>query len=237
MAQLVFLHGPGAGGTNESYRYQLQHFRGALAPVLPGHLSGTPCTSVQRYTDWVRGWLWAQERHRDLVLVGFTLGSLIALQYGLDYPEEVKGLVLMTAAMRPKGVKPEVFAQRLRAAKDPVELNNWLDAMRKVMGYVEPSFRDELLDLHRRIGPKSQHDDLVVMESFDVRDRVATLKPKLLLIQGADRHVAPGDFEGEIHQAVPGSKLMTLQGAGHFPMAEQPEVVNRAIEEFIATLG
>ena len=30
------------------------------------------------------------------MLAGFTLGACIALQYGLDYPEEVKGLVLMT---------------------------------------------------------------------------------------------------------------------------------------------
>jgi len=27
---------------------------------------------------------------RDLVLIGYTLGASIALQYGLDYPDEVK---------------------------------------------------------------------------------------------------------------------------------------------------
>jgi pimeloyl-ACP methyl ester carboxylesterase len=32
----------------------------------------------------------------DLVLIGYTLGASIALQYGLDYPDEVRGLVLMT---------------------------------------------------------------------------------------------------------------------------------------------
>ena len=31
-----------------------------------------------------------------------TLGASIALQYGLDYPDEVKGVVLMTVAARPK---------------------------------------------------------------------------------------------------------------------------------------
>src|SRR5689334_7231119 len=74
MAQLVFLHGPGAGGCAEAFRYQLEHFSDSIAPNLPGHLSGTPCSSVQRYTDWLRGWLWAQGHERDLVLVGFTLG-------------------------------------------------------------------------------------------------------------------------------------------------------------------
>lgn len=96
MPQLVFLHGPGAGGCAEGFQYQLTSFPGSLAPTLPGHLRGAPCPSVARYTEWLRGWLWAQGHKRDLILVGFTLGACIALQYGLDYPEEVRGLVLMT---------------------------------------------------------------------------------------------------------------------------------------------
>jgi len=102
MTQLVFIHGPGAGACAEGFAYQLDHFPGSLAPTLPGHLSGKSCPNVERYAEWLRGWLWARDCQTDLVLVGFTLGACIALQYGLDYPEEVKGLVLMTVAMRPK---------------------------------------------------------------------------------------------------------------------------------------
>lgn len=237
MTQLVFLHGPGAGGCAQAYRYQTAHFRDSLAPDLPGRFGAAPCANVERYTEWVRGWLCARGHRRDLVLVGFTLGSLIGLQYGLDYPDEVKGLVLMTAAMRPKGVKAEIFANRLRASEDPATFDGWLDTMRQAMGFVDPAFREELIGWHRKIGPKSQLDDLVVMESFDVRGCVATLKPKLLLIHGTDRHVAPGDFEEEIHRAVPGSKILAIPRSGHFPMAEHPATVNRAIEEFVAALG
>ena len=236
MTQLVFIHGPGAGGCAQAYRHQLEHFKGSIAPNLPGHLSGRSCSGVEAYTEWLRGWLWAQGHRSDLVLVGFTLGALMALQFGLDYPEEVKGLVLMTAAMRPKGINPEVFANRLRAAEDPATLEGWLDTMRSAMNYIDPVFREELIVWHRKVGPRSQYDDLKMMEEFDVRDRIGTLKPRLLLIQGMDRHVAPGDFEGEIHRAVPGSSLLSLPKSGHFPMAEQPVVVNRAIEEFMAKL-
>src|SRR5262245_38014022 len=64
MAQLVFLHGPGAGGCAEAFRYQLEHFPGSLAPTLPGHPDGAPCASVERYTEWLRGWLWARSSGR-----------------------------------------------------------------------------------------------------------------------------------------------------------------------------
>jgi 4,5:9,10-diseco-3-hydroxy-5,9,17-trioxoandrosta-1(10),2-diene-4-oate hydrolase len=239
MTQLVFIHGPGAGATPKSFRYQLEHFPGSLAPVLPGNPDGTACPSIERYVEWVRGWLWAQGHKRDLVLCGYTLGGYIALQYALDYPEEVKGIAIMTVAMRPKNLAEEVFASRLRAAASPAAFEVWLDSMRKLMGHItDPAFREELIASHRIVGPRAQHDALVVMEKFDVRDRIGGLKPKLLLLQGSDwqNAVAPGEWEGEIHRSVPGSQFVRLPHTGHFPMAEQPAAFNRTFEEFLATL-
>src|SRR5262245_15117988 len=141
MPQLVFLHGPGAGGCAEAFRDQLDYFRDSLAPTLPGHGAGASCASVERYTEWVRGWLWAQEWHHDLVLVGYTLGACIALQYGLDYPEEVSGLVLMTVAMRPKHRAPGSIDMRLRAAEEPAVYEQWIAAMRESMRVGAPEFR------------------------------------------------------------------------------------------------
>jgi len=236
MSQLVFIHGPGAGGCAEAFRYQLDHFRGSITPTLPGHPAGVSCASVERYTDWIRGWLWAQGHHRDLVLVGFTLGSCIALQYALDYPEEVQGLVLMTVSMRPKHRAPDTLHFRLRAAADPAIYEQWIASMREAMQWVAPALRERLIACHRQVGPRSQHDDLVVIDQFDVRDRIGTLKPPLLLIRGADDPLAPEAYEQEMHEAVPGSQYIALRQAGHFPMAEQPETVNRAIQTFLDRL-
>ena len=236
MTQLVFIHGPGAGACAEGYVHQLSHFPGSLAPNLPGHLCGAPCPSVERYTDWLRGWLWAQDKQRDLVLVGFTLGACIALQYGLDYPEEVKGLVLMTVAMKPKERAPGTLEMRLRAAETTAGLDQWLDAMRHAMKFVTPDLRERLIDCHRNVGPVSQYHDLVTIDRFDVRDRIASLRPPLLLIRGVDDPTSPPEYELEIHQAVAGSQYLKLSQAGHFPMVEKPDAVNRAIEEFIDRL-
>jgi len=233
MTQLVFLHGPGAGGCAEAFRYQLDHFPGSIAPTLPGHLTGVPCASVERYTEWVRGWLWAQGHHQNLVLVGFTLGACIALQYGLDYPEEVQGLVLMTVAMRPKYRDPSSLDFRLRAAEEPATHERWLASMREAMRFVAPALRERLIACHHRVGPRSQHADLVVIDQFDARHRIHTLKPPLLLIHGLDDALATEEYEREIHEAVPGSQYLRLRQAGHFPMAEQPDTVNRAIQALL----
>jgi pimeloyl-ACP methyl ester carboxylesterase len=237
MTQLVFIHGPGAGACADAYHYQRSHFRESVAPDLPGHLEGTHCADVARYTEWVRGWLWAQGMKKDLVLIGYTLGASIALQYGLDYPEEVKGLVLMTVASRPKVRAPGTYDMRLRAAKDPkVYEDEWIAFQRKAMRFVEPALRERLIERHRVVGPMSQYHDLMAIDSFDVSERIATLKPKLLLIRGVDDPGNPPEYEKEMHEAVPGSRYVKLEGAGHFPCTESPEKVNALIEEFVAAL-
>jgi 3-oxoadipate enol-lactonase len=237
MTQLVFIHGPGAGACADAFYYQLRHFPSAVAPNLPGHLEGTRCPDVARYTEWVRGWLWSQGLKKDLVLVGYTLGASIALQYGLDYPEEVKGLVVMTVAAGPKTRAPGTYDMRLRAAKDPkVYEEEWIAFQREAMHLVEPGLRERLIERHRQVGPMSQYHDLMTIDAFDVRERIGTLQPKLLLLRGLQDHGNPPEYEKAIHEAVPGSKYVRLEGAGHFPVTEVPDKVNALIEEFVAKL-
>lgn len=237
MTQLVFIHGPGAGGCADSYVNQLSHYPGSLAPDLPGHPDGTPCSSVERYTDWLRGWLHGQGLNRDLVLSGFTLGACVALQYALDYPDEVKGLALMTIAMRPKRRRPEDLQFRLDAAADPEVYEKWLGMMDGIMHFIEPDLRVRLLQKHREVGPLAQYRDLAVIDHFDVRDRIHALEVPLLLIQGVDDPLATGDYEAEIHRAVAGSSLIQMKDAGHFPMVEKPDEVNEAIDAFLADIA
>ena len=237
MAQLVFIHGPGAGGCADAFVNQLKHFPGSVAPTLPGHLQGEPhMMDVARLTEWVRGWLWAQGLNKDLVLVGFTLGACIAFQYGLDYPDEVKGIVGTTCAVRPKGRLPETFEMRLRATQTKEGYEEWLNFQRSVLFLTEPTLREHLIECHRKVGPMAQHYDRLAIAAFDVRERIATLKPKLMLLRGLKDPDNPPEFEKEIHDAVPGSLYFKLPEAGHFPLTELPEETNALIERFLATL-
>jgi len=234
MTQMVFIHGPGAGGCAESFVYQLEHYPGSLAPTLPGHPEGAACASVERYAEWLRGWLWSQGKRKELVLVGYTLGGCIALQYALDYPDEVKALVLMTTGMRPRERAPGALELRSKATADPESYRQWLELMRHQFSFMEPELGERLVECHRRVGPLSQYRDFVAIDQFDVRDRIHTLEPPLLLIRGVDDPAKTPEYELEIHQAVAGSQYVKLNGCGHFPFAERPAEVNRAIDEFLS---
>jgi pimeloyl-ACP methyl ester carboxylesterase len=231
MPQLVFLHGPGAGACADAYYYQSRHFPDSVAPNLPGHLEGIRCPDVPRYAEWVRGWLWAQGLNKDLVLVGYTLGASIALQYGLDYPDEVKGLVVMTVAARPKVRPPGTYEMRLRALEDPKVYDGWLEYQRKAMYLVEPGLRERLVARHRQVGPLSQYHDLVAIDAFDVRDRMHLGRSSSSCAACGSRNPPEQRKRSE---AVPGSQHQTPD-AGHFRHGD-PDRFNALVTEFMASL-
>ncbi len=233
MSQLVLIHGPGAGGCAASYHYQMQRFPGALAPNLPGHLEGESFEEVSGYTHWLRGWLQARGHTGGLTLAGFTLGACVALDYALTWPGEVDGLLLMTVAMRPKERAPGSLEFRLNAAQDGAAMQQWLDTMEHIMMFVEPNLRAELMECHKKVGPISQHNDLLTIDRFDARDRIRRLKAPLTLVRGVDDPMQPDEYELEIHKAVPGSCYIKLERAGHFPHCERPAEVNAALAELL----
>ena len=239
MAQLVFIHGPGASGCAEAWIHQLKHFPGSVAPTLPGNPEGTHCPDITRAMEWVRGWLWAQGMRKNLVLAGYTLGAAIALQYALDYPDEVKGLVLSAVSVAPRAeARSGLLDNCLKAASgDPEAYEKWLAFHRQILVWVAPETRERLLAAQRRVGPMAQYHMLRAIYSFDVQERVASLKPPLLLIRGSDDPLDPAPVEQELHARIAGSKLILLPKAGHFPATERPDEVNRMIEEFLVQIG
>src|SRR5262249_3552795 len=132
---------------------------------------------------------------------------------------------------------PGTYEMRLRAAEDTKAYDDWLHYQRHAMKLMEPGLRERLLERHRQVGPLSQYHDLKAIDAFDVPDRLATLKPTLLVLRGMDDPTNPPEYEKEIHDSVPGSRYVKLSGAGHFPPTEIPDKVNALIEEFVAALG
>ena len=78
--KLVFVHG--AGESSLSFYYQLRHFRNSKGLDLPGHPGGRPCSSVEGYVEWVRGFI-AARRYKDVVIEN----SLIS-EVGPHYPDQ-----------------------------------------------------------------------------------------------------------------------------------------------------
>jgi len=105
-------------------RWFAHHGHAVLAPDLPGHArsEGPPLESVQALADWVLGLLDAAGVERA-VLVGHSMGSLIALEAAARSPRRVARLVMLGTAF-PMTVAPALLETAREAPRRAIDLVN-----------------------------------------------------------------------------------------------------------------
>jgi len=95
--KLLFI--PGSGSARAGWVYQAEYFTDLEVVVSPGHPEGEPCLSIDDYVEWLRDYI-HQRHYQDVVLAGHSMGGAFAQLYGLNYPKEVKALVLIGTGAR-----------------------------------------------------------------------------------------------------------------------------------------
>jgi pimeloyl-ACP methyl ester carboxylesterase len=227
--KLVFVHG--AGSSSLSFYYQLRHFRNSKAIDLPGHPVGKPCTSIDGYVEWVRGFNTAR-RYKDVVLCGHSMGGAIALRYALLYPEELRGLILMGT-----GAKLRVHPDYLEQCREPGENNSrWLEHQKSYYKGVESDIYQVLVRRAAEIGPAVELNDLLSCDQFDVMAEVNQIKLPTAIISGGDDQMTPVKYSEYLARNIAGAHLEVVPGGNHFVQLQKYQQVNARIESFLASL-
>jgi len=73
--------------------------------------------------------------------------------------------------------------------------------------------------------------------AYDLRDRLSKITLPVLAIAGALDQATPVAKLQEIAEAIPGSRLVVLDGVAHLAPAEQPAEVARLLREQFAAPG
>ncbi|MCG8590690.1 MAG: alpha/beta hydrolase [Proteobacteria bacterium] len=229
--KLVFVHG--SGGTGRVWKYQTEHFRGSVAVTLPGHPDGTPCESIEAATRWLRSELGNGASSEALALVGHSLGGAIALQYALDYPAEVAGIVLVGSGARLR-VHPATLKALEKSVAHPESFGKMFeDTFQKV----SPEFAAELRARSVAVGPAPFLADLRACDRFDVVDRLGAISAPTLAIAGTEDVMTPPKYSTFLEERMPNASARIIDGGTHFVFAEYPDEVNQAIADFIASLA
>lgn len=243
--KLVFVHG--SGGTGVVWKHQTEFFRDADAVNLPGHLSeGEACTSVEEYTSWLHGYVQAKGYERP-VLAGHSLGGAIVLQYALDYPGEVGGLVLVGTGAKLR-VAPHVLQAIERGIDDP---DPWLsefvesqlraisdivfDTVVKEAG-LDQGLRQQIRSEMGRVGARVQLNDFLCCDRFNVMERLPELDVPTLVLVGSLDVLTPPKYGAYLAEHIKGAKMVVIEGGTHHFFAEKPEQTNRAISHFMKSL-
>lgn len=228
--KLLFI--PGVGSGKAGWIHQIEHFADAEAVLLPGHPEGEPCTSVEEYAEWLWGYV-RRQGYRDVVLAGHSMGSAIALLYGVKYGGEAKALVLIGA-----GARMRVLPARLELIRGMLgDAAAWRKYLEDEYRHIEPEVRQAMIEERVRIGPAVALSDFLCCDRFDVMDRVPAIKLPTLLICGSADDRTPVKFTRYLADKIEGARSVIIDGATHWAHLDNPREVNRAIGEFLARLG
>jgi len=247
---LLLIHG--IAGTNavwEEVFPELTTDHTVIAPDLPGH--GESGASAGDYSlgamaATVRDLLIALGHERATV-IGHSLGGGVAMQFSYLFPDYTERLVLISSGGLGRSVNP---ALRLAALPGAELVTAQLGRAARLAGRLLPSAAapggrvaaeigrsvSALADSQTRnafhatlravVGPDGQRvfagDRLYLAEAMPT-----------LIIWGERDPIIPVGHGRRAHGAMPGSRFVLLEQAGHFPPLEDPRGVIDAVREFI----
>lgn len=227
--QIIFIHGSGA--TGKAWKYQSDHFPGSIAIDLPGHPEGDFLATIPGMVTWLKAYV-DQHRLSQLVLVGHSLGGGVALQYALDYPDDMLALILVGSGGRLR-VHPDTIAFMAQTDASSAAFVGMIDAM---LGKVSDDLSAVLSVDSRALGPAVFLNDFRACDEFDVMDRLGEINTPTLAIVGTEDIMTPLKYSKYMVEQMPNAKMVTIEGGTHYAFAEYPGAVNAAMDEFLAPL-
>ena len=222
----VLIHGAGASAAIWMMTLaRIARVGHAVAIDLPGHgpssadgtaLDGSPGLSLVRYRDAV-GELAGTLCLGPSLLVGHSMGALVAIEAALAWPDKVRGLVLCAAAPR-LPVDPEL-TRLLR--DDPHGVVLWL-AENALSPRARPGVRRGFIAAGEATPLEVTRADFDILRGADVSARIGALACPVTWLDGADDRIVPA-ADGRA------GEIVTLPAVGHLTPIEAPAAVASAV--------
>jgi pimeloyl-ACP methyl ester carboxylesterase len=207
-----------------------------LAPSHPGFGHSPDAPAIDTIDDLAYLYLdlLAERDHREVVVIGCSLGGWIAAEMAVRCTDRLGRLVLVG----PLGIKvgdretrdiPDIFALH----PDEVRRLLYRDPSRATVDYAALS-DDQLTVLARNREATALYAWEPYFHNPKLRQRLHRIGVPTLLAWGAeDRFVSAGYYGAAYRDAIPGARLQTIEGAGHFPHLEAPEALVACIRAFL----
>jgi len=229
---LLFIHG--AASTHDVWPQSLCDLPGVRSIVLdlPGHGRSAPPgrRSIAGYAEVIERLIDALGLE-DVVLVGHSMGSAIALTVACRSKAAVRGLVLIGAAAR----MPVHDSVLRKAANASNELPTFIAA--NGLGMAIPGLVEIIQRETRAVEATTVFGDFLACNQFDLRHSLATIGIPALIITGELDRMTPPRFSESLVAGLPDARLVTLDETGHFAMLEKTAEVRDLLAGFIDSLA
>jgi pimeloyl-ACP methyl ester carboxylesterase len=227
-----------------------------IAPDLIGHGDSAVVRgdySLGAHASSIRDLLAALDVERATI-VGHSLGGGIAMQFFYQFPQRTERLALVSSGGLGREVSPLLRGAALPGAGAGVwaaahprllaalwSLGERLQRGGRGVGVYLQAVARALRPLQR---PGARRAFLQTLRSvIDARGQHVSARDRLYLLTGFPTLLVWGERDNTIplahgraaHEAIPGSRFVTLPKAAHFPHLEDPEGLADALREFVAS--
>ncbi|MDP2121680.1 MAG: alpha/beta hydrolase [Hoeflea sp.] len=174
----------------------------------------------------------------SFALAGLSMGGILAMEVLAQAPERVERLALLDT--NPRAELPQVRA--LRGPQIDRALNGGLaEVMRDEMkpnylahGLENKDVLDLCLDMALALGPEVfGRQSRALRDRADRQAELARFKGPALVLMGAEDRLCPRDRHELMHQLMPQSRLVIVEGAAHLPTLERPIETTAAMRRWL----
>jgi pimeloyl-ACP methyl ester carboxylesterase len=169
-----------------------------------------------------------------VILGGHSLGGAITLMYALRYPQDLKGIIVISSGARLR-VHPAILASCREAIEGKIQ--QWYQMIEGIYRLTPDDYKQEVIEKQKAIGPAVMLNDFLACDKFDIMDRVQQIQLPALIVCGELDVMTPVKYSDYLATRISNSKLVIIPQATHLALAEKPKEVNKAIEDFIAGLS
>ncbi|GAV21028.1 pimeloyl-[acyl-carrier protein] methyl ester esterase [Mariprofundus micogutta] len=235
MKPLVFLHG--WAQSRQIWCKQFEAFGDALFLNLPGH-GGAADMPVDAWVDAIV----EQLPDEPCLLIGWSLGGMLALQIAATYPERVAQLALISTTPRfrashdwPHGSNAEVFEGFRDAVESgtPKSLNRFFMLMLhgdEISRSAYNQLAREAVDREKRVTQAGLQSGLELLEHLDLREQVKKISQPTLVIHGENDVIVPVEAGQWLAGQLSDRQQLFFSACGHAPFLTQPEQFNSILQ-------
>jgi pimeloyl-ACP methyl ester carboxylesterase len=254
---IVLVHGLAL--SSATWKYVMPHLAErftVIAPDLMGHGDSEKPRgdySLGAHASFIRDLTVALGVDRA-TFVGHSLGGGIVMQAAYQFPERCERLVLVASGGLGKEVNTLLRAVALPGSEYVLWalLQPWLRLRAETagswlrrLGWRPGSTLDQVWRSYTTLtSPEGQRAFVQTVRSvIDVAGQRVSARDRLylaahvptLIVWGEDDRIIPVSHGHATHEAIPGSRLEVLAGAGHFLPFEEPEWFAAALVDFLET--
>jgi pimeloyl-ACP methyl ester carboxylesterase len=170
----------------------------------------------------------------DACVVGHSMGSFVAQELALSYPERVSSLVLVGSAHVPSNPVVRALHAEVQALQDPIDRGfvHGFQAStlhRPIPDHVLEEIVDESMKMPARVWKAA----LAGLLAYDASERLRSLSMPVLIAWGDKDSVFDRQAQDELVSRIPHARLSIYRDTGHGLHWEQPAEFARDLVTFL----